>query len=203
MFACLHAPGNAPLLVECARNFSPLIEETSADTVVFDIHGLGLIYGALEHIGMEIQRQVGLPANIALASNPDAAVHAARGFRGLTVIPPGEEAAILAPLPLYLLGGSPEFAAAMEAWGIRTFGQLAALPPIGIAARLGDEGLDLAAPRARGRRPAVAAYCGAARISRGDGGGESGRAARTAAVSAFADAPYAVRPFARAFAGDE
>jgi len=70
-------------------------------------------------------------------------VHAARGFRGLTVIPAGEEAAILAPLPLYLLGGSPEFAAAMEAWGIRKFGQLAALPPIGIAARLGDEGLDL------------------------------------------------------------
>ena len=143
MFACLNAPGNAPLLVECARNFSPLIEETSSDTVVFDVHGLSLIYGSLDHLGMEIQRQVGLPANVALASNPDAAAHAARGFRGLTVIPPGEEAAILAPLLLYLLGGSPEFAAAMEAWGIRTFGQLAALPPIGIAARLGDEGLDM------------------------------------------------------------
>ena len=27
-----------------------------------------------------------MPANIAIASNPDAAMHAARGFRGITVI---------------------------------------------------------------------------------------------------------------------
>lgn len=141
MFACLHAPGNAALLVECARNYSPRIEETSPDTVVFDVLGLGLIFGAPHHIAAEIHRQVGLPANIALASNPDTAVHAARGIKGVTVIPPGQEATMLASLPLYLLGGSPEFAAAMDAWGIRTFGELAVLPRPGIAARLGDEGL--------------------------------------------------------------
>jgi protein ImuB len=143
MFACLHAPGNAALLAECARNYSPWIEETSPDTVVFDVRGLRLIFGAPEHIAAEIHRQVGLSANIALAANPDAAVHAARGIQGVTVIPPGQEAARLASLPLYLLGGSPEFAATMDAWGIRTFGAFAALPPLGIAARLGDEGLSL------------------------------------------------------------
>lgn len=143
MFACLHAPGNAALLVECAGSYSPLIEETSPDTVVFDIRGLRLIFGAPDQIAAGIHRQMGLPANIALASNPDAAVHAARGIKGVTVIPPGQEAGILASLPLYLLGGSPEFAAAMDAWGIRTFGELATLPPLGVAARLGNDGLHM------------------------------------------------------------
>ena len=143
MFACLYAPGNLPLLVECASFFSPLIEETSPDTVVFDIRGLRLIYGTLEQIASEIQRRVGIAANLAIASNPEAAVHAARGIRGVTILPPGREATILAPLPLYLLGGSPEFARTLDLWGIRTFGEFAALPPLGIAARLGEEGTQM------------------------------------------------------------
>jgi protein ImuB len=153
MFACIHAPGNLPLLVECARHFSPFIEETSADTVVFDIRGLRLIFGAPEHIAAEIQARVGLPANIAVASNPDAAVHAARGFKGVTIIPQGREAAALAPLPLVLLGGSPEFAQTLDAWGVRIFGEFATLPCAGVAARLGQEGVRLQRlARGEGRR---------------------------------------------------
>lgn len=143
MFACLHAPGNLPLLLECAGHFSPLIEETSPDTVVFDIRGLRRIYGAEEQIAASIQRRVGIQAHLGLAANPDAAVHAAQGFPGVTVLAPGQEAAVLAPLPLYLLGGSPEFARNLDLWGIRTFGEFAALPPLGVAARLGDEGAHL------------------------------------------------------------
>ena len=141
MFAALHAPGNLPLLVECAEHFSPLIEELPPDTVVFDVRGLRLIFGSPPEIAGEIQRRVGIPANVAIASNPDAAIHAARGIAGITVIDPNKEAAALAPLPLYLLGGSPEFAHTMDLWGIRTFGELAALPPLGVAARLGEEGI--------------------------------------------------------------
>jgi protein ImuB len=141
MFACLHAPGNLPLLVECAGYFSPFIEETADDTIVFDIRGLKLIYGNPEQIARAIERRMGLKANLAIATNPDAAIHAARGIAGITVIAPGREAATLAPLPLYLLGGSPEFARTLDTWGIRTFGEFAALPPLGIAARLGEEGL--------------------------------------------------------------
>ncbi|HEY7338246.1 MAG TPA: hypothetical protein VH639_25390 [Bryobacteraceae bacterium] len=153
MFACLHAPGNLDPLIECAAHFSPLIEETSADTVVFDIRGLRLIFGAPEHIAAEIQARIGLPANIAIASNPDAAVHAARGVEGITVIPEGKEATALAPLPLFLLGGSPEFAEALHVWGIRTFGEFAALPPSGVAARLGEEGARMQRlARGEGRR---------------------------------------------------
>jgi protein ImuB len=75
--------------------------------------------------------------------NPDAAIHAALGFTGITILAPGREAATLAPLPLYLLGGSPEFARTLDSWGIRNFGEFAALPPLGVIARLGDEGARL------------------------------------------------------------
>src|ERR1700759_90505 len=101
MFACLHAPGNAALLLECAGYFSPLIEETSPDTVVFDIRGLRSLYGSPVRLAEEIQRRVGIEANLAIAANPDAAVHAARGLRGVTIVAPKRAASILAPLPLY------------------------------------------------------------------------------------------------------
>src|SRR5207244_2780731 len=151
MFAAVHTPGNFPLLLVCAEHFSPLIEEQPPDTVVFDIRGLRLIFGTPQEIAAEIHRRVGIPANVAVASNPDAAVHAARGVAGVTVIAPHQEAAILAPLPLYLLGGSPEFARTMDLWGLRTFGEFAALPPLGVAARLGEDGV-LFQRLARGER---------------------------------------------------
>ena len=85
----------------------------------------------------------GVPASIAIAANPDAAMHAALGIRGVTVIAPGKEADVLAPLPVNLLRGSPETAELLHLWGIRTFGEFAALPPLGVAARLGEEGVHL------------------------------------------------------------
>jgi protein ImuB len=143
MYACLYAQGNPELLLECARHFSPHIEQTSADTVVFRIDGMEPLFGKPDRLAAAIGNRVGIPANVAIASNPDAAVHAARGLSGVTVIAPGREGEVLAPLPLSLIGGSPETAEILHAWGIRTFGELAALPPLGIAARLGGEGTHL------------------------------------------------------------
>jgi protein ImuB len=143
VFACLHAPGNAALLVECASHFSPLIEETSPDAVTFDIDGLQRIYGGLEQIAAAIQLRVGIEARLGIASNPDAAVHVTLGLPGVMIVASGQEAKTLAPLPLPLLGGSPEFAHSMNLWGIRTFGEFAALPELGVAARLGEEGSHL------------------------------------------------------------
>src|ERR1700722_20374404 len=108
MYACLHAPGNPALLVECARHFSPRIEETSSDTVLFDVRGLGALFGDAHQIARATQNRAGLPVDIAIAADPDAEILAARGIRGITVIAPGSEAAILARLPLNLLPGSSE-----------------------------------------------------------------------------------------------
>jgi protein ImuB len=143
MYVCLHAPGNLPLLIECARFFSPHIETNPPDTVVFDARGLESLYGPPPLLAAEIERRVGVPASIAIASNPDAALHAARGKRGVTVIARGREAESLAPLPVNLLEGSAETAESLHLWGIRTFGEFAKLPPLGVAARLGDEGVEL------------------------------------------------------------
>jgi protein ImuB len=140
MFACLHAPGNAALLVDCASHFSPLIEETSRDTVIFDIRGLRWIHGSPGQIAAAIRGRLEVEANLAIAANPDTAYHAAIGIAGTTVIAPGEEGKTLAPLGAYLLGGTSEFARRLTQWGVRTFGELAALPPLGVAARLGAEG---------------------------------------------------------------
>jgi protein ImuB len=140
MYACLYAPGNPAVLIECAQRFSPHIERISADTIVFRVDGLEPLFGKPEQLAAAISNQVGVPAHVAIAGNPDAAVHAARGIPGITVIPPGSEAKTLAPLPLFLLGGTPETAEILHAWGLHTFGDLAALPPLGVAARLGEEG---------------------------------------------------------------
>ena len=142
MYCCIYASGNLAILLHCAQQFSPLIE-THPDMVVFDARGLEGLHGPPQSLVAAVERAVGIPANIAIASNPDAAVHAARGIAGVTVIPAGREGAVLAPLPLHLLGGSVDAALSLDLWGIRTFGEFAALPPIGVAARLGDEGIHL------------------------------------------------------------
>src|ERR1700722_7866511 len=136
MYACLVVPGNPELGLECARAFSPRIEESSPDTVLFDARGLERLFGPPASLAQEIARRIGAPASIAIAANPDTALYAARGLPGITVILPGEEAATLAPLPLNLLPGSPQTAELLHLWGIRTFADLAALPAAGVATRL-------------------------------------------------------------------
>jgi protein ImuB len=149
LFACLHAPGNLPLALECARGFAPYMEENPPDTVIFDARGLESLYGPPEMLAREMERRIGVTASIAIAANPDAALHAAHGFGGVTVIAPGREAEVLAPLPVNLLGAafpermSSETAELLHLWGIRTFGEFARLPPLGVAARIGEEGVNL------------------------------------------------------------
>ena len=143
MFASLHGSGN---LRAVAFEFSPLVEQTAPDTVTFDIAGLERLFGMAQDVAAAIARRVketGLRTNLALAANPDAAICAARGFAGVSILPQGDEAKFLGSLPLALLGPSPELHETLERWGIRSFQQMAALPPLGIAERLGPEGLRL------------------------------------------------------------
>jgi protein ImuB len=143
MYACLYAPGNLAVLIECAREFSPLVEEISADAVLVDLHGLQRLLGSPFEIAASIGDRVGIPFNLALAGDPDTAILAARGFPGVTVIEPSREQMALAPLSIHLLPCSAESASILDGWGIRTFGDFAKLPPQGIATRLGKEGTHL------------------------------------------------------------
>jgi protein ImuB len=148
MFACLYVNGNLGNgnLTALASEFSPVVERTAADTVTFDISGLDRLFGFPQDIAAAIvRRATGLQMNvhIAVAANPDAAICAARGFPGVSIVPYGDEAKFLGTLPLALLTPSPELHQTLNRWGIRRFRDMAALPPLGIAERLGPEGLRL------------------------------------------------------------
>jgi protein ImuB len=143
MFACLHGSGN---LTALGFEFSPVVEQTAPDTVTLDASGLDRLWGFPQDVAAAIARrasEIRMKVNIALAANPDSAICAARGFAGVSIIPQGDEAKFLGPLPLSWLAPSPELLETLERWGIRRFRDLAALPPLGIAERLGPEGLRL------------------------------------------------------------
>ena len=143
MFACLHGTGN---LAAVAFDFSPLVEQTAPDTVTCDVTGLDRLFGAAQELAAALARraaETGVQAAVALAANPDAAICAARGFSGVSIVPQGDEAKFLGKLPVALLGPSAELQETLDRWGIRRFQDLAALPPLGIAERLGEEGLRL------------------------------------------------------------
>ncbi len=144
-----------------AHAFSPRVEPLARDTVLLDVSGLERLFGPPPRLARELARHaaaLGLEANVALAANREAAVHAACGFSGVTVIPPGEEAQRLGPLPVEVLFRvpSPESRGAgrnaqldtrnavlstFDAWGVHTLRALAALPSVAVAERLGQRGV--------------------------------------------------------------
>src|SRR5271156_5980498 len=87
-------------------SFSPWIENTAPDTIVLDLTGLVSLFGSDEEIAIELVRRasgLGLAVHVALASKVDVALHAARGFPGITLIPPGEESKRLSRLSVSAL----------------------------------------------------------------------------------------------------
>ena len=137
MFVGIYISEPAGLLVDFAYSFSPLVEEVASDTVVLDIAGCDLLFGTPGSIARKIALGAfrnGYKANVAMAGNPDAAIHAARWMPGITVIPLGEESEYLGRLPLNALctrlaGIEDQRALAVietiELWGVRCFRDLA------------------------------------------------------------------------------
>jgi len=146
-------------LLDCAHAFSPRVEDAALDTVLLDIAGLDRIFGTPQKIARDLARkisEIGLEAQLGVASNLETALHAARGFAGITVIPPGEEALRLGPLSVDVLAPAPEILQTLDSWGIRNLRALASLPPIPLSERLGAEGLRLQTlARGEGSRPLV------------------------------------------------
>src|SRR5579863_639189 len=130
-------------LMDCARSCSPRAEDTALDTAVIDLEGLRKLLGTPEQIAARLMRsaeELGLSIQIGVAANPDAAILAARGFNGITVIPPGEEACQLGKLSIEVLPAAPEALETLQRWGIHNLEELAALPVLQLSERLGQEG---------------------------------------------------------------
>jgi protein ImuB len=133
-------------LIDAAYNFSPRIEATSPGTIIIDLSGSERLLGTGKTIAQLILAEVtkrGFESCVAIAGNPDTAHYASRGFKGITVVDPGDEAQSLSKLPVEVLGSAPEILAVLHAWGIRDFKSLAALPSIELTERLGQYGLHL------------------------------------------------------------
>jgi len=133
-------------LLDIGWSVSPRIEDTAQDAIVLDLSGLTSLFGAEKKIGahlIERSAACGLRVNVAIASNIDTALIAARGFVGITVIPPGEEAQPLSRLPVGALSPSIETAETLSRWGVVTCGDFAKLPILELSERLGQEGVRL------------------------------------------------------------
>jgi protein ImuB len=132
-------------LLEAALTVSPRIEDAAAGLVYVDTVGLERLIGDPPSIGRRLVQQaraVGLIARIGLAASRTAARVAAANASGpVMVIAPGRERAALARAPVTALDLSPDLAATLARWGVRTVGELAALPREGLATRLGAAGL--------------------------------------------------------------
>ena len=145
MYGCLHSPGPLPseeALLDLAREFTPRVEDLGG-TVLLDLHGLGRVWDSPELLGqglLDSGRARGLDLQAALAWTRMAALLAARGCTGLTLVPAGREPDVLAPLSLDLLSLEPERRDLFHRWGLLTLGDLAALPAVGLAERLGPDG---------------------------------------------------------------
>jgi protein ImuB len=148
MYGCLHSPAPLPspgLLLDIARGFTPRTSGLG-ETVLLDLRGLGRVWSSPALLGqslLEAGRGRGVELQAALAWTRVAALLSALGRAGLTVVPPGGEPQALAPLPLDLLGLDAERRDLFHRWGLRTLGDLAVLPAVGLAERLGPEGARL------------------------------------------------------------
>ncbi|HEU4862701.1 MAG TPA: DNA polymerase IV [Candidatus Limnocylindria bacterium] len=140
-------------------DYTPLIEPISLDEAFLDVSASTAAFGDGETIARRIKERVldeiGLVVSVGVATNKLCAKVASdlRKPDALVVVPPGEEAAFLAPLPIRRLWGvGPQAQAALAEYGVTTIGQLAAMPRGTLHRRFGRHGDDLAA-RARGIDP--------------------------------------------------
>jgi len=122
------------------------VEDTAPGAVILDIEGLQHLFGSTAELAQHLRDYVsalGSPVHLGIASNPDAALCAARGWPGTTILERGTEAARLKDLDIALLPLEPETYATLLRWGIRTFGALTKLPAKELSSRLGRQSIHL------------------------------------------------------------
>lgn len=133
-------------LLEVAETFSPRVEDAGDGIVFFDVTGMERHFANERELAAAAIRAadgIGLPARCGLAGSKLAARVAAELPKSPNVVPPGNEAEFLAPLPLVRLSPALDAAATLQRWGLSSIGDLAGLPESEIASRLGEIGRDL------------------------------------------------------------
>jgi len=139
---------------------TPLVEPLSIDEAFCDIGGLRLLHPHPVAVGEALRRRIreaeGLPASVGIAATKFIAKLASEEAKpdGLCHVPAGTEVDFLHPMPARRLWGVGEAThARLEGLGVRTVGELAALPRDLLVRRLGEAAGAHLADLAWGRDP--------------------------------------------------
>ncbi|MEO7908995.1 MAG: DNA polymerase IV [Roseiflexaceae bacterium] len=155
-------------VMERLRALTPLVEQISIDEAFLDLTALGEPGVTLAaKLQTTIRDELALSCSLGVAANKLVAkvatdvgkslVRSGKMPNAICVVPAGDEATFLAPLPATALWGvGPKTAEKLAELGIHTIGDIAAWPATDLARRFGQHGEDLAR-RARGvdERPIV------------------------------------------------
>ncbi len=129
-------------------DFSPSVEALSLDEAFIDMTGAEGVFGGPEAIGHKLKAAVreatgGLTVTVGISGTKYVA-KVASGYAkpdGLTIVPPEEAQAWLAPQPVsHLWGAGPKTEARLRALGLDTIGDVAKADPDWLAENLGGVG---------------------------------------------------------------
>jgi DNA polymerase-4 len=123
---------------------SPVVEGLSIDEAFLDVRGMERIAGSPVEIAVRlrsaVRERVGLPVTVGVARTKFLAKVASGVAKpdGLIAVPPDRELAFLHPLPVECVWGvGPATARKLQAWNVRTVGELAALSETTLVAMIG------------------------------------------------------------------
>lgn len=124
-----------------ARRWTPLAAADPPDGLWLDVTGAAHLAGGEARLASAIQRRLartGLSTRIAIADCYGAAHALARwGRAAVTIVPPGEQAQAVAPLPITALRIDPATRTGLARLGIEKIGELLAMPRAPLARRFG------------------------------------------------------------------
>jgi len=143
------------------QDLSPLVEQISIDEAFVDISDLREDPERVAHrLQAQVNDELSLPCSVGVATNKLVAKIATEVGKktaqkdqppnAVTIVPPGNEAVFLDPLPADMLWGvGPKTAARLAEKGIKTIGDIARHPAADLLSWFGENGRDLSR-RARG-----------------------------------------------------
>ncbi len=134
-------------VMDIFADFSPRVEAISLDEAFLDMTGATKIFGSPREMAAELKRRVlattGLHISVGVAASKYVAKVASAYDKpnGLTVVPPDETVAWLAPQPISRLWGvGRKTAPKLQAMGLLTIGDVAAADPRKLEELLGQSG---------------------------------------------------------------
>ena len=122
-------------LMEIFERYSPTVEPLSLDEAFLDMTGAERLFGTpremAERVANDVRTDLRLTASVGVATTKYVAKVASDYKKpdGITVVEPGTEKEFLAPLPIRRIWGvGPKAASSLERLGLKTIGDVAAMP---------------------------------------------------------------------------